>query len=86
MADNLSQQRFSGWNLPEETAADEDSIVLACNTDFQQEIQPHVAGNLLNLSDTFSAQDIQSQEMWTSFETATEAGEFLKLEICIVAL
>ncbi|KAF8854128.1 hypothetical protein BDZ45DRAFT_50717 [Acephala macrosclerotiorum] len=72
MANNLSQQRFSGWNLPEERATEEDSIAPACNTDSQQEIQPHVARENLNLSDTFSAQDVQSQAMWASFETVAE--------------
>jgi hypothetical protein len=86
MATNLSQQRVSGWNLPNEPATDEDSIALAGNTVPQREILPHDAGEFLSISETLSAQDIQSQGTWTSFETATEPGEFLELEICILAL
>jgi len=86
MATNPSQQRVSGWNLPNVTATDEDSIALASNTVSQQEILPHDAGEFLSISETPLPQDIQVQGTWTSFETATEPGEFLKLEICILAL
>lgn len=79
MATDPPQQRVSGWNLPNETATDEDSIALVGNTVSQQEILPHDAEKFLSISENLSEQDIQSQGTWTSFETATEPGEFLKL-------
>jgi hypothetical protein len=84
MANYTSQQRFAGWNLPEETATDGVSMGLDCSINVQQGIQPHV--ELGNVSDTFLAQDIQSQEMRTSFNAGTGPGKFLKLNIFKFAL
>lgn len=60
------------------------SMALDCSIDVQQDIQPQAA--LENVLDTFLAQDIQSQEMRTSFNKGTKPSMFLKLDMFKFAL